>query len=164
MPELIEALRGEATPDGWDPSSGGAYVRELWVDCAAAALQINAALAMVPRVDDLVRAEKRIADLEAERAHLRHIMLGLTIIEKMEARQDADAEEARIRADERARTERDIAAFAEQEIHRYGTLASAAGMSGRDMMQWGHSGSVVSSTVFRDRIARGDYPKLPRGG
>lgn len=101
--ELIEALRGEATPDGWDPTSGCAYVRELWVDSAAAAMQINAALAMVPRIDDLIRAEKRIADLEAQRARLRHIMLGLTIIEKMEAKADADEEEARIRADEAAK-------------------------------------------------------------
>jgi hypothetical protein len=71
--------------------------------------------------DDVVRAlttaagelevlRVQVAELEAERARLRHIMLGLTIIEKMEARQDADAEEDRIRADERASAERDIVA------------------------------------------------------
>lgn len=41
----IEALRGDAIPDGWDPTSGGAYCRELWVASAAEALEINAALA-----------------------------------------------------------------------------------------------------------------------
>jgi hypothetical protein len=54
--DLIEALRGETTPDGWDPTSGGAYCRELWVGSADEALQLNRRLGLSP---DELRDELR---------------------------------------------------------------------------------------------------------
>ena len=62
----------DGDPDGWSalPGAGLGLIRELWVASAAEALAINAALAMVPRVADLVRSEARIAELEARVAEL----------------------------------------------------------------------------------------------
>lgn len=41
--EIIEGIRGEPIPDGWDPASGGAYTREFWAPDAATANRWNRA-------------------------------------------------------------------------------------------------------------------------
>ena len=41
---LIEGLRGEPIPDGWDPASGGTYTREVYAPDPATAAAIDMAL------------------------------------------------------------------------------------------------------------------------
>jgi hypothetical protein len=59
---LIGALRGTVIPDGWDPASGGAYIRELWA----------------PDVETAAWMDRRVTDAFAEPLTARGARWGCT--------------------------------------------------------------------------------------
>ncbi len=73
--ELIEGLRGEPTPEHWDPASGGAYMRELWAPDAETANAINRQLALDARAERVAALRWAADGFEAD---ARQLPLGAT--------------------------------------------------------------------------------------
>lgn len=163
---LAPKVRDESVPPpGWEWDDEDAEPDEYIVDSRGVRWVFREGQQPLDKAWDIYDAEHGYApDIAAARADEIDRAIARGFVESMPSDTAYSQPNLldKIRADERARTERDIAAWLEAESRAADIKSGTSSIENGDFLA--QRCLVHALEGVRERVRRGDYPKLPRGG